>query len=121
MITKLAILLLAVTTIQAAVTNETFTVTAYCRCETCTGKWAKYGKTANGQTPVEGVTAAAPRRIPFGTILKIEGLGTRVVQDRLSKKYDSRIDIYFSSHKKALQFGKQQLSVTYDTAPVRGR
>lgn len=62
------------------------------------------------------MTAAAPRRIPFDTKLQIEGLGVRVVQDRLAKKYDSRIDIYFSSHKKALQFGKRQLSVTYDIA-----
>jgi 3D (Asp-Asp-Asp) domain-containing protein len=86
-------------------------VTAYCGCEKCCGKWAKYNKTADGHIPKEGVTCAASRKIKFGTKLKIEGVGIRIVQDRLAIKYDNRIDIYFSSHKRALEFGKKKLKV----------
>lgn len=89
---------------------KVYTVTAYCACEKCCGKWAD-GYTANGAKATEGVTCAASRAIPFGTKLEIEGVGVRVVQDRLAKKYDSRIDIYFNSHQKALEFGIKKLKV----------
>lgn len=100
--------------ISAPFTN--YTVTAYCNnkgkgCYICNGKWAKYNKTANGMTPTQGVTCAAPRSIPFGTKLYIEGVGTRTVQDRLAKKYDDRIDIFFNNHSDALKFGKKRLKV----------
>ncbi len=88
-----------------------FTVTAYCSCVKCCGKWAKYNKTADNHTPKQGITCAAARNIPFGTKLFIEGVGERIVQDRLAKKYDARIDIYFTNHGEALQFGKKQLKV----------
>lgn len=91
-----------------------YTVTAYCSCEKCCGKWSNYNKTADGHTPKQGVTCAASRAIPFGTRLKIEGVGTRIVQDRLAVRYDSRIDIYFTNHTDALKFGKKKLKVTID-------
>jgi len=91
---------------------EKFIVTAFCQCSICCGKWAKYNRTASGAKPVEGITCAAPRRIPFGTKLKIEGVGVRIVQDRTSILYGDRIDIYFNSHKDALKFGKRRLEVT---------
>ena len=34
-----------------------------------------------------------------------------VVQDRLAKKYDSRFDVYFASHKDAQKFGLQHHNV----------
>lgn len=89
--------------------GQIYTVTAYCACEKCCGKWSKYNKTANGQTPKQGITCAAPRNIKFNTRLNIQSLGIRVVQDRLAKKYDNRIDIYFSNHKEALKFGKKEI------------
>lgn len=88
-----------------------YTVTAYCGCEKCCGKWAKAHKTADGHTPKQGVTCAASRSIPFGTQLNIAGVGVRTVQDRLATKYDSRIDIYFDNHLDALRFGKRTLTV----------
>lgn len=96
--------------------QKTYVVTAYCNnhglgCVTCNGKWAKYNKTADGHTPKQGITCAASRNIPFGTKIAIEGVGTRIVQDRLALKYDNRIDVYFNSHKDALKFGKKQLKV----------
>lgn len=88
-----------------------FTVTAYCSCVKCCGKWSKYNKTASGHTPKQGITIAAPRNIPFKTKLLIENVGIRTVQDRLAKKYDSRIDVYFTNHAHALQFGIKKLKV----------
>jgi 3D (Asp-Asp-Asp) domain-containing protein len=57
------------------------------------------------------VTVAAPRSIPFGTVVEIEGVGRRVVQDRTSKRFDGRWDVYFEDHRKAKEFGKKKLKV----------
>lgn len=92
-------------------TNQSYTVTAYCSCQKCCGKWSKFNKTADGHQPKQGVTCAAPRSMPFGTKLNIEGVGTRIVQDRLSNRYDNRIDIYFTNHSQALKFGIKQSNV----------
>ena len=91
-------------------TAESYTVTAYCPCKVCCGQWAG-GPTASGKMPVAGITVAGPRSIPFGTRVWIEGVGERVVQDRLARKYDGRFDVFFASHKEALRFGKRQLKV----------
>lgn len=37
----------------------------------------------------------------------IPGVGKRVVQDRLAKRYDNRVDIFVATHKQAKKFGKQ--------------
>jgi 3D (Asp-Asp-Asp) domain-containing protein len=91
-------------------TNQTYTVTAYCSCTKCCGKWAG-GPTASGRKPQAGVTIAAPRALPFGTWLDIEGVGRRRVDDRLARRYDNRIDVYFPTHAEALRFGKRKLTV----------
>ena len=104
---KLAIAILGLAVLSHA---ETFTITAYCGCAKCCGKWAAYHKTADGHSPVQGVTCAASRKIPFGTKLLING-HTYIVQDRLAAKYDSRIDLYFESHSEALKWGKRKLEV----------
>ena len=91
-------------------TAEIYTVTAYCPCSKCCGRWSG-GPTASGKMPVAGVTVAGPRSIPFGTRVWIEGVGERVVQDRLARKYDGRFDVYFSSHAEALRFGNRTLKV----------
>jgi len=90
--------------------TELYTVTAYCPCSKCCGRWSG-GPTASGKMPVAGVTVAGPRSIPFGTRVWIEGVGERVVQDRLARKYDGRFDVYFSSHAEALRFGNRTLKV----------
>lgn len=93
--------------------KKEFTITAYCACSKCCGQWSG-GPTASGVYPKEGVTVAASRSIPFGTKIHIDGVGHRVVQDRLAKRYDSRIDVYFASHKDALKFGKQKRVVQFN-------
>jgi hypothetical protein len=64
-----------VTSTMAADKGTNYTVTAYCTCKICCGKWYIQGgkqKTASGAIPIEGITIAASRRIPFGTKLYIE-------------------------------------------------
>jgi len=86
------------------------TVTAYCACHLCCGPQA-CGLTASGTTPVEGHTIAAPRRVPFGTRIFLQGIGWRTVEDRLSRRYDNRFDLYMVSHRRAARFGKRQVWV----------
>jgi len=91
-------------------TNVLFT--AYCACTICCGPNA-IGLTASGRAPIEGITVAAARSIPLGTRISISIPGvmtnrTFKVQDRLAKKYDGRVDIYFNNHQTAKQFGKQK-------------
>jgi 3D (Asp-Asp-Asp) domain-containing protein len=85
-------------------------VTAYCACKKCCGKTAA-GVTASGKKAKEGITVAAPRSMPFGTKLRIQGIGVRVVDDRLAKRYDNRIDLFMTDHNRAKLFGKQILNV----------
>ena len=87
------------------------TVTAYCHCAKCCGVAGQ--PTANGVMPVEGVTVAGPRSVPFGTRVKIEGWkATYVVQDRLAKRYDDRWDIFMRDHERAKQWGIKQRTIT---------
>lgn len=60
------------------------------------------GITASGAPVVSGVTCAAPENIPFGTVLYIEGVGFRVVQDRGSAIADQRLDVATDTHAEAL-------------------
>jgi 3D (Asp-Asp-Asp) domain-containing protein len=114
----LGLALLASTT-MAAEKETTYTVTAYCTCKICCGKWYIPGgkqKTASGAIPIEGDTIAAPRRYPFGTKLDVEGVGVLTVRDRLARRFDQnddneRFDVYMSSHARAKEFGKRRLKI----------
>jgi len=86
--------------------------TAYCACSACCGPRAS-GLTASGVRPVEGRTVAA-NHLPFGTWVRIQGIGLRRVEDRLAKRYTGRFDVYFKSHAAAKRFGLQVRSVTLD-------
>lgn len=103
-----------------AVSLGEYTVTAYCSCEKCCGKWAKNRKNniicgASGAELKSGYSVAS-NSFKFGTVLKIEGFGNVEVQDRTSEHINDRyggkiIDIYFDTHEEALEFGKQTKSV----------
>lgn len=86
-------------------------ITAYCACTICCGPKAS-GLAANGKPPVQGVTVAGSRVYPLGTKVTIAGLTNNfIINDRLATRYDKRFDIYFTSHKQALKWGKQQRTV----------
>ena len=82
-------------------------VTAYCGCEKCCGSYAD-GVTASGYKLQEGSkVVAAPKNIPFGTEIYIPGYGLATVEDRGGAIKGNRIDVYFHTHKEALQWGRQ--------------
>ena len=87
-----------------------FIITAYCPCMKCCGKTD--GITASGDKATEGVTVAMDKSMPFGTKIYIDGVGERIVQDRGGSIKGNRIDLYFDSHKEALNFGRQTKQVT---------
>ncbi|MBM3251002.1 MAG: hypothetical protein FJZ07_02095 [Candidatus Nealsonbacteria bacterium] len=96
---------------------EMMKVTAYCPCEKCCGKYAD-GKTAIGKDArtTKGV-AADPGLLPYGTRLNIPGKGILTVDDtggamrRSARNGIYHIDVRFHDHKKALNWGVQQLTV----------
>lgn len=67
--------------------------------------------TARGTHVRDGIVAA--NFLPFGTKLKIDGFGDKifVVEDRMNKRYTSRVDIWFASREEALQFGIRTLTI----------
>ena len=96
----------APTTLPAQLMN----VSAYCPCEKCCGKFAD-GFTASG-VPAAGKIAAAPRDVPFGTVLDVPGYGRASVQDRGGAITGNKIDVLFPTHQEALEWGRQYLMVT---------
>jgi len=78
------------------------TVTAY----THTGN-----RTASGRWPIVGRSCAGPRSLPLGTVVWIDGVGLRIVEDRTHKRYDGRFDVFMETEAECLQFGKQKLTV----------
>ncbi|OZB98083.1 3D domain-containing protein [Paenibacillus sp. XY044] len=94
---------------------KTYTVTAYDNGYESTQKRPgdkDYGITKSGEKTVEGRTVSAdPRVLPLGTVIYIENVGERVVTDTGWAIKGRRLDLYFESHKRALQFGKQKLKV----------
>jgi 3D (Asp-Asp-Asp) domain-containing protein len=65
--------------------------------------------TASGTRCHEGVIAA--NHLPIGTKVLIDGFGNRVftVEDRMSRRYNKRIDIWFRSHQAAKKFGVRRI------------
>lgn len=45
--------------------------------------------------------------LPLGTVVYIDGLGERVVQDRGGAIKGNAVDVYFEDHDEALVFGRQ--------------
>jgi len=107
----LFLLITASASALAAETQQVYTVTAYCHCAKCCGTAGQ--PAASGRMPAVGVTVAGPRSLPFGTRLRIEGLGERIVQDRPPKRFDDRLDVFMADHESALKFGVRKLKVTF--------
>lgn len=93
-----------------AVRGRLVDVTAYCACPRCCGP-AACGLTASGTRPSPGRTLAA-NWLPFGARVRIEGLGVYRVEDRMSRRFPSRVDIYMASHADAVRFGRKQLRLS---------
>lgn len=89
---------------------EDYTLTAYCSCDKCCGK--SDGITASGTVATENRTIAVDNSvIPYGTEVEIEGFGTYVAEDCGSAIKGNRIDIFFSNHEDAVNFGVKKARV----------
>lgn len=100
--------------------GQTYVVTAYCPCSRCCGRWANVfpRRTASGHIIKEGDKfVAAPKGVPFGTILCIPGYGTVRVEDRGGAIKEGRLDVFFPTHKEARIWGKQRLRVKMMAKP----
>ena len=81
-----------------------FKITAYCNCSQCCGKWSG-GPTASGTIPTAGRTIAVdPNVIPLGSKVTIDG-HTYIAEDTGSAIKGNKIDMFFSSHQEALNWG----------------
>ncbi len=99
-------------------------VTGYCPCGVCCGwhrDWLgrpvissgsrkgqrkEVGITASGVKARRGTIAADTSIFPFGTVMYIPGYGYGVVEDRGGAIKGYRIDLYFSTHQAALEWGR---------------
>ena len=72
----------------------TYTLTAYCPCTECSGRWGY--QTASGKRATEGRTVAC-NSIPLGTKILIEGFGIFMVEDT-GGMGPTIIDIFFEDH-----------------------
>ncbi len=65
--------------------------------------------------PHDGTIAADTDYYPFGTRIYVPGYGWGTVEDRGGAiKGPSRIDLFFSSHGRALQWGRRKVRVTIE-------
>lgn len=67
------------------------------------------GITASGLKVEANRTLACPKELPFGTKLKIEGMGEFRCEDRGGAIKGNKIDIYMETKSEAFAFGRQNL------------
>lgn len=91
----------------------TFEVSYYCGCWSCTQNGDL--TTASGTTATQYRTIAAPKDVPFGSEIYIEGLGTFICEDRggyIEYTYDEygnlimRLDVYLENHNECYERGR---------------
>lgn len=88
---------------------QQYEVTAYCPCIECCGTYAD-GITASGHVLSRyDKVIAAPVGIKFGTKFYIPKYGVGTVHDRGGAIKGNRLDIFFNTHERALQWGRQEL------------
>lgn len=86
-----------------------FVASAYDDCIDCCGK--DDGITATGTKAMQGRTIAVdPTVIPYGTPVIING-HTYIAEDTGGAIKGNKVDIFFSTHEEALQYGRRQVEV----------
>ena len=82
-----------------------FSCTAYCSEEYAHICGEGHGITSSGAKVQPGVTVAADTSIlPYGTVIYIEGVGLRVVQDTGSAVVGNKLDVAVNTHAEALSW-----------------
>jgi 3D (Asp-Asp-Asp) domain-containing protein len=75
------------------------------------GQRKQVGITASGTRARQGTLAADTSRYPFGTIMYIPGYGFGRVEDRGEAIKGDHIDLHFSSHRAAQEWGRRYARV----------
>ncbi|MGB5217526.1 MAG: hypothetical protein WBN66_04425 [Smithella sp.] len=103
----LGICILFISSVSVWAEENKVSVTAYTLKECYHNK----GKTASGEMVKTGIVAVSPdlerQGLKLGTKIEIKDLGTFVVKDRTSRKNRGNIDVYMTSYKEALRFGRK--------------
>ena len=114
-------------------------VTGYCDCGDCCGwerSWLRLGTpvysygpnkgkrkevgvTATGTETRHGVAAVDKARFPYGTVFRVPGYGYARAEDAGGAIKGNHIDLWFPSHRAALDWGRRTLNV--QVWPARGR
>lgn len=116
-IVNIALCLILLSSTPALARTFEANVSGYCLCGKCCGRWAKVypRRTASGHIIKPGDKfVAAPRNLPFGTLIIIPGYnnGQPVpVLDRGGAIKRNNLDLFFDSHKAALEWGRQKIPV----------
>jgi len=85
--------------------------TAYCPCKKCCGKFAD-GVTATGRDASKAGVAVDPKVIPLGSHIDIPGYGNWILADDVGGAIKgNRIDVRFSSHQDALNWGRREIII----------
>ncbi len=71
--------------------------------------------TASGKWTTPGLTIAAPKTIPFGTWVHLQGIGWRRVDDRGGKIRGNRLDLCVQTRSDALRWGRRKIRVHIPT------
>lgn len=89
----------------------TLVATGYCPCAKCN---YPYGGQPSylGYPLKKGIVAVDPRVIPMGSRLYIEGYGDAIAADQGNAIKGNRIDLCFSTHQQALNWGIKTVRVT---------
>lgn len=66
---------------------------------------------ANGKKVVPGLTVAAPKSIPFGTEIYVEGHGWRVVGDRGGAIKEGKLDLCVETQEEAFAIGRRTVRI----------
>ncbi len=74
--------------------------------------------TATGIEAEPGIVAVDPEVIPLGTEIEIKGIGKFVAEDTGGKIKGNRIDIFFDSKQKAMEFGREGVWVRIEDKDV---
>lgn len=85
--------------------------TGYCPCAKCNYPYS--GKPSYLGYPLKkGIVAVDPRVIPMGSKLYIEGYGSAIAADQGNAIKGNRVDLCFSTHQQALNWGIKKVQVT---------
>jgi 3D (Asp-Asp-Asp) domain-containing protein len=113
----LGICILCISSVSVWAEEIKISVTAYTLKECYHNK----GRTASGEMVRSGIVAVSPdlerKGLKLGTKIKINNLGTFIVKDRTSRRNRGNVDIYMSSYKKALRFGRQKHTLVFNQVP----